>query len=105
MLESVGLHGKLDADAQLLSEGERQRVCLVRSLMCEPKYLLLDEPTSALDTDAIGLVGALLADTMRGDNGCGLVVASHDRAFIERLCVRVIDLADYVPAGQAVAGA
>ena len=58
-----------------LSGGERRRLQLTRVLMAEPNVLLLDEPTNDLDIDS-------LLDSWPGT----LVVISHDRYLIERIC-------------------
>ncbi|HEU0318461.1 MAG TPA: ATP-binding cassette domain-containing protein, partial [Solirubrobacteraceae bacterium] len=64
-----------------LSGGERRRLQLMRLLMEEPNVLLLDEPTNDLDIDT--LTG--LEDLLDGWPGT-LVVVSHDRYFVERVC-------------------
>ena len=66
---------------QDLSGGERRRLQLMRLLMAEPNVLLLDEPTNDLDIDAL----TALEDLLDGWPGT-LVVVSHDRYFIERVC-------------------
>jgi ATP-binding cassette subfamily F protein uup len=64
-----------------LSGGERRRLQLTRILMSEPNVLLLDEPTNDLDIDTLQQLEDLL------DNWAGtLVVISHDRYLIERIC-------------------
>jgi ABC transport system ATP-binding/permease protein len=64
-----------------LSGGERRRVQLLRLLMAAPNVLLLDEPTNDLDVEALSQVEDLL------DGWAGtVVVISHDRWFLERVC-------------------
>ena len=64
-----------------LSGGERRRLQLMRLLMGEPNVLLLDEPTNDLDTDTL----TALEDLLDGWPGT-LIVVSHDRYFVERVC-------------------
>ncbi|RDI52761.1 ABC-F family ATP-binding cassette domain-containing protein [Nocardia mexicana] len=64
-----------------LSGGERRRLQLTRILMSEPNVLLLDEPTNDLDIDTL----QQLEDLLDGWPGT-LVVISHDRYLIERIC-------------------
>ncbi|MCW3004274.1 MAG: family ATP-binding cassette protein, partial [Conexibacter sp.] len=64
-----------------LSGGERRRLQLMRLLMDEPNVLLLDEPTNDLDIDTLTALEDLL-DAWPGT----LVVVSHDRYFVERVC-------------------
>ena len=70
-----------------LSGGERRRLQLMRLLMSEPNVLLLDEPTNDLDIDTL----TALEDLLDGWPGT-LVVVSHDRYFVERVCDNVYAL-------------
>jgi ATP-binding cassette subfamily F protein uup len=70
-----------------LSGGERRRLQLLRLLMDEPNVLLLDEPTNDLDIDTL----TALEDLLDGWPGT-LVVVSHDRYFLERVCDRTVAL-------------
>jgi ATP-binding cassette subfamily F protein uup len=70
-----------------LSGGERRRLQLVRLLMAEPNVLLLDEPTNDLDIDTLQQLEDLL-DSWPGT----LVVVSHDRYLVERVCDSVVAL-------------
>ncbi len=81
-----------DTDAQwapvrLLSGGERRRLQLALVLREGPNVLLLDEPTNDLDLDTLRAMEDLL-DAWPGT----LVVASHDRAFLERTVEDVVVL-------------
>ncbi|MGB7799454.1 MAG: ABC-F family ATP-binding cassette domain-containing protein [Pseudonocardiaceae bacterium] len=70
-----------------LSGGERRRLQLTRLLMAEPNVLLLDEPTNDLDIDTL----QQLEDLLDGWPG-SLVVVSHDRYFVDRVCDTVVAL-------------
>jgi ABC transport system ATP-binding/permease protein len=70
-----------------LSGGERRRLQLLRLLLDEPNVLLLDEPTNDLDTDTLTALEDLL-DSWAGT----LVVVSHDRYLIERVCDTTVAL-------------
>ncbi|WP_026209203.1 ABC-F family ATP-binding cassette domain-containing protein [Catelliglobosispora koreensis] len=70
-----------------LSGGERRRLQLLRLLAAEPNVLLLDEPTNDLDTDTLASLEDLL-DTWPGT----MVVASHDRYLVERVCDKMYAL-------------
>ncbi|MGA8113902.1 MAG: ABC-F family ATP-binding cassette domain-containing protein [Actinocatenispora sp.] len=70
-----------------LSGGERRRLQILRLLAGEPNVLLLDEPTNDLDTDTLAALEDLL-DSWPGT----LVVASHDRYLVERVCDTVVAL-------------
>jgi ATP-binding cassette subfamily F protein uup len=70
-----------------LSGGEKRRLQLSRLLMAEPNVLLLDEPTNDLDIDTLQQLEDLL-DSWPGT----LVVVSHDRYLVERVCDEVYAL-------------
>ncbi|PRW63776.1 ABC-F family ATP-binding cassette domain-containing protein [Actinopolyspora mortivallis] len=70
-----------------LSGGERRRLQLARLLMDEPNVLVLDEPTNDLDIDTL----QQLEDLLDGWAGT-LVVVSHDRYLVERVCDQVVAL-------------
>jgi ATP-binding cassette subfamily F protein uup len=72
-----------------LSGGERRRLQLLRLLLAQPNVLLLDEPTNDLDTDTL----AALEDLLDGWAGT-LVVVSHDRYLVERVCDSTVALLD-----------
>jgi ABC-type multidrug transport system ATPase subunit len=70
-----------------LSGGERRRLQLTRLLMSEPNVLLLDEPTNDLDIETL----TSLEDVLDGWAGT-LLVVSHDRYLLERICDRQVAL-------------
>ena len=82
LLEDFGFVGdRLVTRIGELSGGERRRLQFLRLLMHEPNVLLLDEPTNDLDIDTLTVVEDYL-DTWPGT----LLVVSHDRYFLERVC-------------------
>ena len=70
-----------------LSGGQRTRLALAAMIAARPACVLLDEPTNHLDDDAVALLEEFLVD-LPGV----VVVASHDRAFLDRVCAAVVDL-------------
>ena len=76
-----------DAIVDTLSGGWRRRVLLARALVGQPDLLLLDEPTNHLDIEAIQWLESFLAEY----EGAVMFV-THDRAFLQRLATRIIEL-------------
>ena len=72
-----------------LSGGEQTRASLARLVIADPDLLLLDEPTNHLDLDAL----EWLEEHLRRRSG-SLLVASHDRAFLDATVTRVWELRD-----------
>ena len=73
------------APVRMLSGGERRRLQLVMVLATEPNLLILDEPTNDLDLDTLRALESFLDDWPGA-----LVVASHDRAFLDRVADHVL---------------
>jgi ATP-binding cassette subfamily F protein uup len=71
-----------------LSGGERKRVALGAALVQSPDVLLLDEPTNHLDLEAIRLLSDLIADEKK----MTLLTITHDRAFLNEVCDRILEL-------------
>ena len=76
-----------DTPIKVLSGGEKRRVALCRLLLQQPDVLLLDEPTNHLDVASIQWLENFLASY----NGT-VIFISHDRAFIDRVATRVVEL-------------
>jgi ABC transport system ATP-binding/permease protein len=68
------------------SGGERKRAALALALAQEPDLLLLDEPTNHLDIDGVTTLEDLLL------KGPALIVITHDRAFLDRVVTRIVEL-------------
>ena len=88
-VEQILSRMELDGNAALdsLSGGRKRRVMLARALVQEPDILLLDEPTNHLDVESIQWLETFLASY----NGTAIFI-SHDRAFIDRVATRVVEL-------------
>ena len=86
-LRRVGLDLSLDRELSDLSGGEKSRAALASILLARFDVYLLDEPTNDLDFAGLELLERFLS---RLDGG--LVVVSHDRAFLDRTVNRIVEL-------------
>jgi ABC transport system ATP-binding/permease protein len=73
-------------DPGQLSGGETKRGALALAFALAPELLLLDEPTNHLDIDGITLLEDMLV------KGPALIVITHDRAFLDRVATRIVEL-------------
>ncbi|AKL94372.1 ABC-type cobalt transport system, ATpase component [Clostridium aceticum] len=73
-----------------LSQGEKQRLALAAIFIHEPKFLILDEPTTGLDKERKVVLSGILKNFQH--EGVGMVVISHDEAFVEEHATRVIKM-------------
>jgi len=74
-----------------LSSGEKTRVNLIKSLLNEPKIMLMDEPTASLDPDVADKTLTLI-ENIKKDKKVTILYTSHNMGEIERICDRVIFL-------------
>ena len=77
-----------DRQTSEFSGGWRMRIELAKLLLKKPDVLLLDEPTNHLDIESIQWLEDFLID-----NGQAVVVISHDRAFVDHITTRTIEVA------------
>jgi putative ABC transport system ATP-binding protein len=99
-LERCGLDpGLLDREADQLSGGEAQRMCTARTLLTDPRVVLMDEVTSALDPAARTHTEALARQL--ANEGIAVVWVTHDLDQARRLGDRIVVL----DAGRVLTGA
>jgi putative thiamine transport system ATP-binding protein len=99
-LERAGLSGLYDRDPATLSGGQRSRAALMRTLLAEPRALLLDEPFSKLDATLRGDLRAFTFAHIRSRKIPALMV-THDPADAEAAEGPVIDLTRAAPGSRA----
>jgi ABC-2 type transport system ATP-binding protein len=74
-----------------LSSGQRTLVGIVRATLHRPRLLVLDEPTASLDPDVASRVRTGLKE-LSDEDGCSLLITSHDMVEVEKVCDRVVFL-------------
>ena len=77
LLDKVGLLDRKKARIFELSEGEKQRISIVRSVVNSPKLILADEPTSALDDESCENILELIR-SISLENRSKLIIVTHD---------------------------
>lgn len=87
ILHKLKLHKHLNADIASLSGGQQKRLAIARILIHNPDFVILDEPTNHLDIEMIEWLEAYLTE-----QDTTLLMVSHDRYFIDRVCNRIIEL-------------
>jgi len=85
VLSQLGLNGERIFNQ--LSAGLKRQVLLARALVSEPDILLLDEPTNHMDIDSIKRLEEMLV-RFRG----AVIFVTHDRAFLQRIANRIIEI-------------
>jgi ABC-2 type transport system ATP-binding protein len=87
LLEQVGLSGKEDFFVDSLSRGMKQRLCLARSLLHDPKVLIMDEPTNGLDPRTRMEFRDMLREL--NESGKTILISSHILPELAELCTDV----------------
>ena len=92
------LEKRMGEEIGSLSHGMRRKTLLASAFIGKPRILLLDEPTTGLDVDSLESLASLLK--RHRQEGGTVVIASHDRAFVDSVCSDVIELDDGQIVGQ-----
>jgi len=80
--------------ASALSGGWKKKLAVTRAICCRPDLLLMDEPTNHLD---IG--GILWLEEILKSARFSFIVVSHDRSFLENVCLDIMEIGHYYPTG------
>ena len=91
-LEVVGLQDKAKKQAKDLSGGEKQRVCIARAMVSEPKVIFADEPTGNLDSYTSEMIENELF-ALNSSRKIALIIVTHDKELAQK-CTRRIELKD-----------
>ncbi len=89
LCEKLRLDEFMDKLTGELSSGQKNRVSLAKSIINNPKVLLLDEPTASLDPETGDFVRSFLEEYQQ-ENKTSILLASHNMAEVERLCSSVL---------------
>ena len=89
LCEKLRLYEFIDKLTGELSSGQKNRVSLAKSIINNPKVLLLDEPTASLDPETGDFVRSFL-EGYQQENKTSILLASHNMAEVERLCSSVL---------------
>lgn len=88
ILGKLNIHdADLTKSVGVLSGGQKKRVALARVLIDVPDLLIMDEPTNHLDLDMIEWLEEYLSD-----KNLTLLLVTHDRYFLDRVCNRILEL-------------
>ncbi|MDR1756539.1 MAG: ABC-F family ATP-binding cassette domain-containing protein [Culturomica sp.] len=81
---------RYDQKIASLSGGQKKRVGLAKVLITAPEFLILDEPTNHLDIEMTEWLESYLEKS-----GCTLLMVTHDRYFLDRICSHIIEIDDF----------
>lgn len=87
LLDLVGLENRADEDVDSLSRGMKQRLCLARTMVHEPKLLILDEPASGMEPRARIEMQDILKELVK--EGTTIIVSSHILTELADMCTHI----------------
>jgi len=89
-LGTIGLKGREDLTARVLSQGQQRRVALARMLVTSAKLWILDEPFTALDVKAVAMLQEVFVNHVK--NGGMIILTTHQDFEVSDINVRLLDL-------------
>lgn len=89
-LGKIGLKGREDLPARVLSQGQQRRVALARMLVSKAKLWILDEPFTALDVKAVAMLQDVLEAHVK--NGGMIILTTHQDFSVTKVNVRELQL-------------
>ena len=95
LIEAMGIkEGWMNRWPSELSGGELQRFCVIRALSPKTKFLIADEMTTMLDAITQAQIWNVVLEYAR-KNDIGVVVISHEKALVHKICDRVVNLEEF----------
>ena len=95
LIDSMGIKDEwLSRWPSELSGGELQRFCVLRALSKDTKFLIADEMTTMLDAITQAQIWGVVLEQVKKYN-IGMIVISHERALVDRICTRIVDLTEF----------
>ena len=95
LIEAMGIkEGWMNRWPSELSGGELQRFCVIRALSPKTRFLIADEMTTMLDAITQAQIWNVVLDYAK-KNDIGVVVISHEKALVEKICDRVVNLEEF----------
>ncbi len=88
LIEAFGIREFQDKHCEKLSTGQKQRVAIARTLIHDPKVVILDEPTTGLDIMASEFILQFIR-RMAKEEGKTIIFSTHHMDEVERLCDRI----------------
>jgi ATP-binding cassette subfamily F protein uup len=89
ILQQLNLHNNLHSSIASLSGGQKKRLAIATVLVQQPDFIIMDEPTNHLDLAMIEWL-----ETYLTFNNITLLLVTHDRYFLDKVCNEIIELAE-----------
>ncbi len=89
-LDKYGLLNKKNHYPYELSGGQKQRIAIIRTLLMDPKVIMLDEPTAALDINSKKEIIKAIKELSK--NNITLIIVSHEEKVIKKVCDRIFEI-------------